>query len=83
MSHNVSVILNPEGHVDIASRLDGFVADVASFREIEVIDIRPTRTDAAGSTFNQLDFMGPNSIHNARADSVSCLHALVHFGLGR
>ncbi|MDB2508427.1 hypothetical protein N9X37_06760 [Planktomarina temperata] len=32
---------NPKRHIDIASRIDGFVAHVASFREIEVVDVRP------------------------------------------
>ena len=31
----------PVKHVDVGSRVDGFVAHVASFREIEVFDIRP------------------------------------------
>src|SRR6478672_1245176 len=31
----------PKKHVDIGSRIDGFVAHVAVFREIEVFDIRP------------------------------------------
>ena len=31
----------PRKHVDIGSRIDGFVAHVAAFREIEIIDIRP------------------------------------------
>ena len=31
---------NPQKHVDIGSRTDGFVAHVATFREIEVFDIR-------------------------------------------
>ena len=31
----------PEKHVDIGSRIDGFIAHVASFREVEVFDIRP------------------------------------------
>ena len=30
----------PETHVDIGSRIDGFVAHVASFRKIQIIDIR-------------------------------------------
>ena len=30
----------PRRHIDIGSRIDGFVAHVASFREIEVLDIR-------------------------------------------
>ena len=31
----------PYKHIDIGSRTDGFVAHVASFRELEVFDIRP------------------------------------------
>ena len=31
---------NPDTHIDIGSRIDGFVAHVASFREVEVLDIR-------------------------------------------
>src|SRR5215475_9848858 len=30
----------PRVHVDVGSRVDGFIAHVASFREIEVLDIR-------------------------------------------
>lgn len=33
-------INNPERNVDIGSRIDGFVAHVTSFRNIEVFDIR-------------------------------------------
>jgi hypothetical protein len=32
---------NPAKHIDIGSRIDGFVAQVAAFREIEILDIRP------------------------------------------
>jgi hypothetical protein len=36
------VFLNaPSLHVDVGSSIDGFVAHVASFRPIEVVDIRP------------------------------------------
>ena len=38
-------MLNLKRHVDIGSRLDGFVAHVASFREIEVLDIRPLKVN--------------------------------------
>ena len=31
---------NPIRHIDIGSRIDGFVAHVASFRQIEVMDVR-------------------------------------------
>ncbi len=73
---------NPEKHVDIGSRVDGFVAHVASFREIEVFDIRPITTNIPGVTFKQADLMHPVTIVDY-CDSLSCLHALEHFGLGR
>ncbi|AHB87955.1 hypothetical protein NK55_03035 [Thermosynechococcus sp. NK55a] len=73
----------PEKHVDVGSRVDGFVAHVASFREIEVIDVRPITAPVPGIVFKQADVMNlPDSFHNY-CDSLSCLHALEHFGLGR
>lgn len=80
----------PEKHVDVGSRVDGFVAHVASFREIEVFDVRPITTDIPGVVFRQADLMqtsvAPNSAGGGGGeycDSLSCLHALEHFGLGR
>lgn len=72
----------PIKHVDIGSRVDGFVAHVASFREIEVFDIRPITTVIPGVVFRQADLMNPAGITDY-CDSLSCLHALEHFGLGR
>jgi SAM-dependent methyltransferase len=75
---------NPIRHIDIGSRVDGFVAHVASFREIEVMDIRPlTDVGHANIKFTQADLMAKNEETKAIADSVSCLHAIEHFGLGR
>lgn len=73
----------PEKHVDIGSRVDGFVAHTASFREIEVFDIRPITTRIPGVTFKQADLMNPVTDITDYCDSLSCLHALEHFGLGR
>lgn len=73
----------PHRHVDIGSRIDGFVAHVAAFRELDVIDIRPLRSDIPGVRFLQHDMMADNVPMGYQADSVSCLHALEHFGLGR
>jgi len=70
-------------HVDIGSRIDGFVAHVASFREIEVFDIRPLTFKIPNVKFIQADFMDDKWILDDFADSISCLHALEHFGLGR
>ena len=75
---------NPRRHIDVGSRIDGFVAHVASFRNVEVIDIRPMETNAANITFLQVDIteqLQPDFV--GICDSLSCLHALEHFGLGR
>lgn len=76
-------LAGPDKHVDIGSRIDGFVAHVASFREIEVFDIRPVSTSIPGVTFRQADLMHPSATITDYCDSLSCLHALEHFGLGR
>jgi len=73
----------PERHVDIGSRVDGFVAHVASFREIEVFDVRPFTMQIPGVTFKQADLMKTVEGMAGYCDSLSCLHALEHFGLGR
>lgn len=74
----------PEKHVDVGSRIDGFVAHVAAFREIEVFDVRPVTSPAINIRFRQVDMMDSlsDSLKNY-CDSVSCLHAMEHFGLGR
>ncbi len=74
---------NPTTHVDIGSRLDGFVAHVATFREIEILDIRDSFNNIPGIRFNKLDLTNSRSKCIEYTDSLSCLHALEHFGLGR
>ena len=73
----------PTIHVDVGSRVDGFVAHVAVFREIEVVDIRPVESHVPNITFLQDDLMDPKLGLIDYCDSLSCLHALEHFGLGR
>jgi SAM-dependent methyltransferase len=78
------IFLNkPDRHVDIASRVDGFVAHVASFREIEIFDIRPIDSIVTNIRFVQSDLMQLNETYLDYTDSISCLHAIEHFGLGR
>lgn len=73
----------PTRHIDIGSRIDGFVAHVAAFRPIDVIDIRPLQqTGHPNVRFIQADMMDDGCVL-PQADSVSCLHAIEHFGLGR
>lgn len=74
----------PVRHVDVGSRVDGFVAHVAAFRPVEVMDIRPLQSKSRNISFLQGDLMralSPELV--ACTDSLSCLHALEHFGLGR
>jgi len=73
----------PEKHVDIGSRIDGFIAHIASFREIEIFDIRPITAHIPGVIFKQADLMNPEYNLIDYCDSLSCLHTLEHFGLGR
>jgi hypothetical protein len=72
---------NPSRHIDVGSRIDGFVAHVACFREIEVYDIRPMSGPARNITFVQRDLT--KSAEHDVCDSLSSLHVIEHFGLGR
>ncbi len=74
----------PARHLDVGSRVDGFVAHVATFRAIDVVDIRPLATSARNINFLVADLQDPQATARiGLADSVSCLHAVEHFGLGR
>lgn len=79
------IFLNsPLKHVDVGSSIEGFVAHVAVFRQIEVFDIRPLPLSLSPNiVFRQCDFMNPPGEFRNYSDSLSCLHALEHFGLGR
>lgn len=74
---------NPTKHLDIGSRIDGFVAHVASFREIELIDIRDIKSTVKNIRFRKADLMQLPEDLIESYDSISSLHAIEHFGLGR
>jgi hypothetical protein len=74
----------PKRHVDIGSRIDGFVAHVASFRKIEVFDIRGLENIGHENIiFKKYDVLARGSIQEELTDSLSCLHVIEHVGLGR
>ncbi len=75
-------LASPKDHIDIGSRIDGFVAHLLCFRHVKVIDIRPLTSNIDGLTFIKSDILSLDP-SNHKSDSVSCLHALEHFGLGR
>jgi len=79
---------SPLKHTDVGSRVDGFVAHVASFRELDVYDFRPQSACVPNVNFLQGDFsleeVSFKKLHpGSSTDSLSCLHTIEHFGLGR
>ncbi|ONI47605.1 hypothetical protein AN644_04620 [Candidatus Epulonipiscium fishelsonii] len=71
-------------HYDIGSRVDGFVAHVASFiDEIIVFDIRPNIKQMYNIKFVQKDASNLKGIKSSSIKSLSTLDAIEHFGLGR
>lgn len=73
----------PGSHVDIGSRVDGFVGHVLSFMPVTAIDVRPLESHVEGLTFIQDDATEMATFEDGSVESMSCLHAMEHFGLGR
>ncbi len=77
-------LANPQKHLDIGSRIDGFISILAAFREVEVLDIRPLPIEIENVSFQLADIVEdlPAYLHSY-CDSLSCLHTIEHLGLGR
>ena len=73
----------PARHLDIGSRVDGFVAHLLVFMPVTVIDVRPMKSAVEGLSFVQEDATSLHSFPDDSVESVSTLHAVEHFGLGR
>ena len=74
----------PEIHYDIGRRVDGFIAHLLSFqKKVIMIDIRPLPYKIEGLAFFQGDACSLENIQNESIESLSSLHAIEHFGLGR
>ena len=73
----------PARHVDVGSRIDGFVAHCLTFMAVEVVDIRRLRAESAGLKFTQSDAVLLPAFADDSLPSLSSLHAAEHFGLGR
>ncbi|PYR91011.1 MAG: hypothetical protein DMF84_18860 [Acidobacteria bacterium] len=73
----------PRQHVDIGSRIDGFVAHVLTFMPVTIVDIRPLESSVDGLTFVRGDMCRLDSFESGSIESLSCLHAIEHVGLGR
>jgi SAM-dependent methyltransferase len=73
----------PVEHIDIGSRVDGFIAHLLVFRTVKVVDIRNLPDTIPGLTFIQADATNLDSFADNSVESISSLHAIEHFGLGR
>ncbi len=73
----------PTRHVDIGSRVDGFIAHLLVFMPVELVDIRPMQSKVEGMKFVQADATRMDGFADNSVPSLSSLHAIEHFGLGR
>jgi SAM-dependent methyltransferase len=75
--------LGPRRHLDVGSRIDGFVSHLLTFMPVMVLDVRPLPSNVQGLEFVQGDATDMRPFDDESVESLSCLHALEHFGLGR
>lgn len=79
----------PQNHIDIGSRVDGFISHLlAAGVETSIIDIRPLKLNNIGFGVPKLHFIQADATNLEHIDdnsinSLSSLHAVEHFGLGR
>jgi hypothetical protein len=73
----------PSQHIDIGSRVDGFVAHLLVFMPVTIIDIRQLDSNIAGLSFIRDDATELSLLPDNSVESLPSLHAAEHFGLGR
>lgn len=69
-------------HVDVGSRVDGFVAHCASFTRVVYIDVRPLGVDV-DNVHSRVGTVVSLPFADQSVESLSCLHVAEHVGLGR
>jgi SAM-dependent methyltransferase len=74
--------LNIKEHIDVASRLDGFVAHLLCFTRVVYVDIRPLGIKVEGLRYQEGSITSLPFADNS-ISSLSCLHVIEHIGLGR
>lgn len=70
-------------HYDIGSRLDSFISHCLVFCKVIMLDVRPLKSKIPGLEFIKADCMNMGNIKTGSIASLSALHAVEHFGLGR
>ena len=75
----------PITHFDVGSRVDGFISHLLAGLEGEVtiIDVRPLLVKIEHLNFIQANATDLKEIEDNSIESLSSLHAVEHFGLGR
>ena len=73
----------PSNHLDIGGRIDGFISNLSIFMKVDVLDIRNLDINKKNINFIKGDLMDPKFALNKKYKSISCLHTIEHFGLGR
>ncbi|TAN30001.1 MAG: DUF268 domain-containing protein [Actinomycetota bacterium] len=76
-------VSSPLRHLDIGSRLDGFLTHLLVFRNVEAVDVRPINVNVQGLSTVIANACNMPEIPDESIDSVSCLHTIEHLGLGR
>jgi len=74
---------NPDLHFDVGSRIDGFIAHLLPSRNVTLLDIRPMKLKIPNLSVIQGDVQQGLDSLAASFESVSSLHSIEHFGLGR
>lgn len=73
----------PKEHYDIGSRIDGFIGHILPYTQVIMIDIRELDSKIEGLKYEQGDATNLDWITDNSVNSLSSLHAVEHFGLGR
>jgi hypothetical protein len=75
---------NPVNHLDIGSRIDGLVAHIASFRSLDVIDIRNIDIyPHININIIKKDLLDTQNLDQKKYMSISSVGVIAHVGLGR
>ena len=73
----------PMAHFDVGSRVDGFIAHLLTFMPVNQLDIRPVKSEIPNLNFLVGDAQKSLQDFYSKFQSVSSLHSIEHFGLGR
>lgn len=74
---------NPSNHLDVGSRIDGFIAHLLTFRKVTLLDIRPLSMEIPNLNYLIGNAQESLPVLERKFSSVSSLHSIEHFGLGR